>query len=110
MKICIFENAQEAAVAGANIIAEVIKAQEEIAKLAHTPAAAVRENEVAATCKAEGYTTHTCATCGDTYVDSYVEKLPHTPGKEADCENDAVYYLQGQAGKEDGISTKFFIG
>ena len=28
MKICIFENAQEAAVAGANIIAEVIKAQE----------------------------------------------------------------------------------
>jgi len=25
-------------------------------------------------------------------------------------ENDAVYYLQGQAGKEDGISTKFFIG
>ena len=32
----------------------------------------------APTCAERGYTTHTCSKCGDTYVDSYVNKLGHT--------------------------------
>ena len=30
------------------------------------------------TCTEDGCTTHTCAACGDTYVDTYVDKLGHT--------------------------------
>lgn len=30
------------------------------------------------TCTAMGYTTHTCTECGDSYVDTYTEKLEHT--------------------------------
>ena len=32
----------------------------------------------APTCTAQGYTTHTCITCGDSYVDSYVDALEHS--------------------------------
>ena len=32
----------------------------------------------APTCTADGYTTHTCSKCNDTYVDSYVDALGHT--------------------------------
>ena len=35
----------------------------------------------APTCEAQGYTTHTCQTCGDSYVDSYVNPLGHTEGQ-----------------------------
>ena len=35
----------------------------------------------APTCEAQGYTTHTCQTCGDSYVDSYVNALGHTEGQ-----------------------------
>ena len=32
----------------------------------------------APTCTEQGYTTHTCTKCGDSYVDSYVEALGHS--------------------------------
>ena len=35
----------------------------------------------APTCEGSGYTTHTCQTCGDSYVDSYVNALGHTEGQ-----------------------------
>lgn len=34
----------------------------------------------APTCTASGYTTHTCAVCGDSYKDTYVDALGHTAG------------------------------
>lgn len=43
------------------------------------------------TCEEQGYTTHTCPDCGDSYVDTYVEKLGHdwedvgAPTVEATC-------------------------
>ena len=59
----------------------------------HTYAATV----TAPTCGQQGYTTHTCH-CGDSYVDSYVEPLEHTPGtpleenrKEATCTEPGSY-------------------
>ncbi|MDD6061750.1 MAG: leucine-rich repeat domain-containing protein, partial [Oscillospiraceae bacterium] len=43
----------------------------------------------APTCTEQGYTTHTCTTCGDTYTDSVVDALGHaydsTVTKEATC-------------------------
>ena len=54
------------------------------------------EAEVTApTCTKQGYTTHTCSRCGDSYVDGYTEALGHdwdggsvtTP---ATCEEDGV--------------------
>ncbi len=33
---------------------------------------------VAPTCTNSGYTVHTCS-CGDSYIDSYVDPIPHTP-------------------------------
>ena len=42
------------------------------------------------TCTADGYTTHTCSSCNDTYTDSKVDALGHKPGAEADCLNDQV--------------------
>ena len=34
----------------------------------------------APTCTEKGYTTHTCAACGDSYVDSYTDALGHSYG------------------------------
>ena len=34
----------------------------------------------APTCTAQGYTTHTCTVCGDTYTDSYVKENGHSNG------------------------------
>ena len=44
----------------------------------------------APTCTEQGYTTHTCVNCGDSYVDTYVETLGHDMGEwvtvtEATC-------------------------
>ena len=39
----------------------------------------------APTCTAEGYTTHTCTRCGDSYVDSKAPAKGHTPGTAATC-------------------------
>lgn len=36
--------------------------------------------ETPATCTADGYTTHTCSLCGDSYTDSVVTATGHTPG------------------------------
>ncbi len=46
-------------------------------------------------CENGGYTTYTCANCGDTYVDSETEALGHTAGAEAGCENDQVCTVCG---------------
>lgn len=35
----------------------------------------------APTCAAQGYTTYTCADCGDSYVANYVDTIAHTPGE-----------------------------
>jgi len=35
----------------------------------------------APTCAQQGYTTHTCTKCGDSYKDSYTDKLPHSYGE-----------------------------
>ena len=50
------------------------------------------------TCTEQGYTTHTCPDCTDTYVDTYVDALGHTASSEveenrveADCENNGSY-------------------
>ena len=53
---------------------EVLEAQEEVSALGHDYKSAVTNP----TCTAQGYTTHTCDTCGDTYVDTYVDALGHT--------------------------------
>ena len=34
------------------------------------------------TCTEKGYTTHTCTLCGDSYVDTYVKELRHSPERE----------------------------
>lgn len=43
----------------------------------------------APTCTGQGYTTHTCTVCGDSYVDSYVDPLGHQTelknAREATC-------------------------
>jgi len=39
----------------------------------------------APTCTEDGYTTHTCANCGDKYTDTPVDALGHTAGAEATC-------------------------
>ncbi len=49
----------------------------------------------APTCTAQGYTTHTCSRCGDSYVDSYVSANGHTPGKEATCVTDQTCEVCG---------------
>ena len=49
----------------------------------------------APTCTEQGYTTHTCAKCGDSYVDSYVDATGHKFGnwyvtKAATCEEEGT--------------------
>ena len=44
-------------------------------------------------CTTQGYTTYTCANCGDSYVDDYTDALGHSYGswyvtKEAECETE----------------------
>ena len=63
---------------------------EAIAKLAHAYEAAI----TAPTCESPGYTTHTCATCGSSYVDSYTAATDHDykseVTKEATCTAEGV--------------------
>ncbi len=37
------------------------------------------------TCTAQGYTTHTCTVCGDSYTDAFVPATGHAPGAAATC-------------------------
>ncbi len=43
----------------------------------------------APTCTEQGYTTHTCSRCGDSYIDSYTDALGHSGGT-ATCHSKAV--------------------
>ncbi len=56
-----------------SVCGEILVEQEVIPALEHEYVAVV----TAPTCTRGGYTTHTCAYCGDSYVDSYVEPLGH---------------------------------
>lgn len=51
------------------------------------------------TCTEQGYTTHNCKTCGDSYIDTYVDSLGHTydSDKDANCNicNEAREINQG---------------
>ncbi len=49
-----------------------------------------KETVTAPTCTAQGYTTHTCSRCGDTYVDTYVNALGHTEVVDAPVAPDCV--------------------
>ena len=49
------------------------------------------------TCTEQGYTTHTCTVCGDSYVDSYVSALNHLEVVDA-----AVPAICTEAGKTEG--------
>ena len=60
--------------------------KEEIAAFGHE----YEEVVTAPTCTEDGYTTHTCKVCGDSYIDNEVEALGHdlgewTVSKEASC-------------------------
>jgi hypothetical protein len=59
----------------------VLTAQEDIPMLGH----AYKYTVVAPTCTAVGYTSYTCLNCGDTYRDTYTEKVPHVEGTPATC-------------------------
>ncbi len=40
-------------------------------------------SDTAPTCKAQGYTTHTCENCGDSYRDTYLATIPHSYASSA---------------------------
>ncbi len=48
------------------------------------------------TCTEDGYTTHTCSRCKDTYTDTPTEKLGHTAGNEATCTEDQTCTACGE--------------
>ncbi|MBO5870924.1 MAG: dockerin type I repeat-containing protein, partial [Clostridia bacterium] len=50
----------------------------------------------APTCTEQGYTTHTCSACGDSYTDSYVRSNGHTAGEKADCTHDQICTTCGE--------------
>ena len=52
---------------------EILTAQEVIPANGHSYESVV----TAPTCTEEGYTTHTCSVCGDSYADSYTDALGH---------------------------------
>ena len=107
----------------------VLVAQETIEKLGHTPGAeatcttaqicTVCSKELvgayghnykavvtAPTCENGGYTTHTCANCGDTYTDNEVDALGHI--EKLFSSNDFTYRVGNQ--NAVGLSSLFNIG
>ena len=60
-------------------------------KLGHDYKATV----TAPTCTENGYTTHTCTRCDDTYTDAEVAPLGHKPGAAADCVKDQTCTVCG---------------
>ena len=56
-----------------SVCQEILIAQEEVPTLAHSYQSVVTEP----TCTEGGYTTHTCANCGDSYVDTETEAVGH---------------------------------
>lgn len=70
-----------------SICGEVLVAQTEVVATGHDYDDVVTEP----TCTEGGYTTHTCAACGDSYVDAHTNSLGHDLGqwtveREAGCE------------------------
>lgn len=68
------------------------------------------------TCTAEGYTTHTCSVCGDSYVDTKVAALGHdfsvtVPAKPATCKEEGYteYKVCSRCGAEDPNHSKVVI-
>ena len=62
----------------------------------------------APTCVAQGYTTHTCSVCGNSYVDSYVDALGHT--EVADAAVDATCETAGKtAGKHCSVCGEVIV-
>ena len=59
----------------------VLIAQETVPVVPHE----YTETVTAPTCTEQGYTTHTCKACGDTYKDSYVAANNHQPGAAPTC-------------------------
>ncbi|MBQ9847862.1 MAG: hypothetical protein IJO64_02235 [Clostridia bacterium] len=55
-----------------------------------------RDTVTEPTCTEQGYTTHVCARCEDTYVDAYVDALGHTAGAEATCTEDQTCTVCGE--------------
>jgi len=85
-----------------SVCGEILVKQEIVPATGHNYESVINEP----TCTEQGYTTHTCSVCGDSYVDSYVEATGHTfgewytvteatptePGEERrDCENCDYY-------------------
>lgn len=64
----------------------VLAAQETVGMLGHNYTVVVIEP----TCTKLGKTVHTCTLCGDTFEDSYVEKVAHVVGTPATCTEAAV--------------------
>ena len=60
-----------------SVCGEITVAQQTIPATGHNYNSVV----TAPTCTADGYTTHTCANCGDSYVDTPVGALGHTEGE-----------------------------
>lgn len=52
---------------------EVLKAQETVAALTHTYTSVATPP----TCTEQGYTTHTCSSCGASYIDTYTDAIGH---------------------------------
>ncbi len=78
-----------------SVCGQTLKAQETVKALGHDYQAVV----TAPTCTAQGYTTHTCSRCDDSYVDSYtsIESNNHNYAEEkvypATC-TEAAYKVQ----------------
>ncbi len=70
-----------------SVCGQIIVAQEEISATGHSYSA----ETTAPTCEDKGFTTYTCANCGDKYVADYVDALGHTEVTEtidATCTED----------------------
>lgn len=77
----------------------VLTAQQPIPATGHSYDAVV----TAPTCGAEGYTTHTCAACGDSYVDSAVAATgEHTYDNRDDRTCNGCDHIRNMAGDADG--------
>ena len=68
-----------------------IEPQEIIPALGHDHVSKI----TAPTCTTEGYITHTCTRCGDSYTDSKVSAKGHTPGAAATCTSDQTCTVCG---------------
>ena len=53
------------------------------------------------TCTEDGYTTHTCSRCGDSYTDSKVDAFGHTAGADATCDTAQVCTVCGETLKAE---------